>query len=67
MTASRIASALFGAFVGFWIGRALFKWLLDLDTGILVPAVGVLMLAGAVLGVAARIDEERRSKIAPDA
>jgi hypothetical protein len=66
MTGSRIASALFGAFVGFWIGRALLQWLLDLDTGILVPAVGALMLGGAVLGVAARIDEERRGKISPD-
>jgi hypothetical protein len=41
MAARRISAGLFGAFVGAWLGRAAFKWILDLDGTLLIaPIVG---------------------------
>ncbi len=65
MTAQRIVSTLFGAFVGFWIARALFKWLLDVPSDIYVVLAVVFALAGAALGIAARLEEERERRGTP--
>jgi di/tricarboxylate transporter len=61
MTSSHvIGGALFCAFVGFWIGRALFVWLLDLDRpyGLLLAAA--VAVVGAVIGAAAGREEARK-------
>jgi hypothetical protein len=60
MAARRIGAGLFGAFVGAWLSRAAFKWILGLDGTLLI----VLIVAGAAVGaavcVAGAIEEERR-------
>jgi hypothetical protein len=33
MTGRRLGAAGFGPFVAFWLARALFKWILDVDRG----------------------------------
>jgi hypothetical protein len=67
MTGRRLAAAAFGAFIAFWIARAIFKWILDIDgTAYLAIAVG-FALAGAVLGIAADLDDERKSSDGPSA
>jgi hypothetical protein len=67
MPGRRLAAAAFGAFVAFWIARAIFKWILDVDdTAYLAIAAG-FVLAGAVLGIAADLDDERKSSDGPSA
>jgi hypothetical protein len=48
MTARKLGAGLFGAFVGAWLGRAAFKWILDL------PGEWPLVLsaASALIGAA---------------
>ena len=58
MTARLFTHALFGAFAGFWISRAVFKWILDVDGTHLLVLIGAAMLAGVIFGVAA----ERESR-----
>ncbi len=65
MTASRIAAFVFGGFVGAWIVRALFHWLLDVRGTLFVVLLVVFTLCGAVLGVAARVEGERERRGAP--
>jgi len=67
MTGRRVGAALFGAFVGFWIARAIFKWLLDVDGTTYVGLVAVFMIVGAALGLAVELDEERKSQRPPSA
>jgi hypothetical protein len=57
LTARSIAGAAFGAFVGAWIGRAIFIWILDVSHTLEIVALVVLGLAGAVIGVAAEREE----------
>jgi uncharacterized membrane protein YeaQ/YmgE (transglycosylase-associated protein family) len=50
-----IGAAIFGAVVGAWLGRALFKWILDLEGATLIAAVAATaVVAAAVCGVAER-------------
>jgi len=52
MTARKVGAGLFGAFVGAWLGRAVFKWILDAPgdwSTILIVATAVI---GAVVCVA---------------
>jgi hypothetical protein len=65
MTARRLAAAGFGAFVAFWIARALFKWILDLDGTAYLALVAAFVIAGAVLGIAADLDEEGKPSRPP--
>jgi hypothetical protein len=58
MTGRRLAAAAFGAFVAFWIARALFKWILDVDGTAYLALVAAFVIAGAVLGIAADLDED---------
>ena len=44
MAARTIGAGFFGAFVGAWLARALFKWILDLEGTLLI----VLIVATAV-------------------
>jgi hypothetical protein len=59
--AARMAGAvIFGAFVGGWIGRALFKWILGMSGTSLLVLVLASAAAGSVLGVAGALEERRR-------
>jgi hypothetical protein len=67
MTGRRVGAALFGAFTAFWIARAIFKWILDVDGTAYLALAAAFVLAGAVLGIAADLDEERKSSGRPEA
>jgi hypothetical protein len=50
-----IGAAIFGAVVGAWIGRALFKWILDVEGPTLIAAVAATAVISAIVcGVAER-------------
>ena len=57
LTARSIAGAAFGAFVGAWIGRAIFIWILDVSRTVEIVALVVFGLTGLVIGVAAEREE----------
>lgn len=57
LTARTIAGAAFGAFVGAWIGRAIFVWILDVSRTWEIAALIAFGLAGVVIGVAAEREE----------
>jgi hypothetical protein len=61
MSGHRLAAAAFGAFVAFWIARAIFKWILDVHGTAYLALVAAFVLAGAVLGIAADLTEDRES------
>jgi hypothetical protein len=44
-----VGAAVFGAVVGAWIGRAVFKWILDFEGTALIAAVAAVALASAVI------------------
>jgi hypothetical protein len=67
MTGRRLGAAGFGAFVAFWIARALFKWILDVDGTAYVAVVAGFVLVGVALGVAGELAEERKSSHPPSA
>ena len=55
MTERAFAAGLFGAFVGAWIGRALFKWILDVEGTLgLAATIGVAALGAIVCFVGER-------------
>jgi uncharacterized membrane protein YeaQ/YmgE (transglycosylase-associated protein family) len=55
MTTRTAAAGLFGAFVGAWLGRAAFKWILDVEWWL------VAAIACAVVGAAICVAGERES------
>jgi hypothetical protein len=57
LTARTIAGAAFGAFVGAWIGRAIFVWILDVPRTWEIAALVAFGLAGVLIGVAAEREE----------
>ena len=57
LTARTIAGAAFGAFVGAWIGRAIFVWILDVSHTWQIVALVTFGVVGAVIGVAAEREE----------
>jgi hypothetical protein len=65
MTGRRLGATLFGAFVAFWIARAIFKWILDVDGTAYVAIVAVSMILGAAGGLAIELDEERKAQRPP--
>jgi hypothetical protein len=60
MTARMAGAVIFGALVGAWMGRAVFKWVLDVSRTSLLVLVLATSAAGAVLGVAGALEERRR-------
>jgi hypothetical protein len=57
LTARTIAGAAFGAFVGAWIARAIFIWILDVSRAVEIAALVAFGLAGVVIGVASAREE----------
>jgi uncharacterized membrane protein YeaQ/YmgE (transglycosylase-associated protein family) len=48
-----LAAAVFGAVIGAFIGRAVFKWILDLEGTALIAAIVAVAVTGAVICAAA--------------
>jgi hypothetical protein len=67
MTGRRLGAAGFGAFVAFWIARALFKWILDVDGTAYIALAAASAIIGAAVAVAVELEEERRSSRRPSA
>jgi hypothetical protein len=59
MASRRIGAGLFGAFVGAWLSRAAFKWILGLEGTLLIALIVAGAVAGAALCVAGAIEDER--------
>ena len=57
LTARSIAGGAFGAFVGAWIARAIFIWILDVSRPVEIAALVAFGLVGIVIGVAAAREE----------
>ena len=56
MTARILGHALFGAIAGSWVGRALFKWVLDFEGTTLILAIAGCAVVGLILGVASGLE-----------
>jgi hypothetical protein len=54
-----VGAVIFGAFVGGWIGRAFFKWIVDVSGTSLLVLILATTAAGGVLGAAAALQERR--------
>jgi hypothetical protein len=59
MFARLLAAGFFGAFVGAWIARALFKWLLDVEGATLAVLVIAFGLVGVIVSVAGERERAR--------
>ena len=53
LTARSLAGLAFGAFIGAWLARAIFVWILDVPRGWEIAALVAFGLVGAVVGLAA--------------
>ena len=58
MTSRVLGHALLGAVAGGWIGRALFKWILDFEGTLLIALIVACAAVGLVIGIAS----ERESR-----
>jgi hypothetical protein len=67
MTGRRLGAGGFGAFVAFWLARALFKWILHMDGGAYWGLVAVFVIVGATIAVASDLAEESKSSRPPSA
>lgn len=65
MTARTAGAVLFGAFAGAWIGRAAFKWILDLPGDWPLVLSGVCAAIGALVCFAGE-QETTRAKTADE-
>jgi hypothetical protein len=61
----RLGSVVFCGWIGAWIARAAFDWLLDVPRAWVVAALVVGAVLGGTLGLAAAIEEERKTAAAP--
>lgn len=59
MATRRIGAGFFGVFVGAWLSRALFKWILDFEGALLIALIVMGALVGAAVCVAGEIEGER--------
>jgi hypothetical protein len=60
MAARTLGAGFFGAFVGAWLARALFKWILDFDGTLLIVLIVATAAVGAAVCVAGEIGEGER-------
>ena len=60
MAARRISAGLFGVFLGAWLSRAAFKWILDLDGTLLIALIAAGAAVGAAVCIAGELESERR-------
>ena len=64
ITPRRIAAAFFGTAAGLFLGRALFKWILDLHGAWEWGPIVALAVAGCVLGVVSELEKEEEQRSA---
>jgi hypothetical protein len=60
MNGKTAGAFVFGAIVGAWLGRALFKWILDVEGTTLIVAVAGVALAGALVCALGEATSARR-------
>jgi len=60
MAARTLGAGFFGAFVGAWLARALFKWILDFDGTLLIVLIVATAAVGAPVCVAGELGEGER-------
>jgi uncharacterized membrane protein YeaQ/YmgE (transglycosylase-associated protein family) len=60
MAARTLGAGFFGAFVGAWLARALFKWILDFDGTLLIMLIVATAAVGATVCVAGELGEGER-------
>jgi len=60
MAARTLGAGFFGAFVGAWLARALFKWILDFEGTLLIVLIVGTAVVGAVVCVAGELGGEQR-------
>jgi hypothetical protein len=59
MNARILGAAVFGGIAGAWLGRALFKWVLDVGGTLQLVLILVVAALGLVLGVASELERRR--------
>ena len=62
LTSKTLGSVLFCAFVGFWLGRAVFVWILDVDRTWEIVAMAGFGAVGLLVGVASVIEERQKGR-----
>ena len=62
ITPGRIAARFFGTAAGLFLGRALFKWILDLHGAWEWAPIVAFALVGCVLGIASEIEGRRTAQ-----
>ena len=60
MAARTLGAGFFGAFVGAWLARALFKWILDVEGTLLIVLIVATAVVGATVCVAGELGESER-------
>jgi hypothetical protein len=65
MTYRTAGAFAFGAFVGGWAARAVFKWILDLPNGWATALVLAAAVGGGLICAAGEIDERRKASRSP--
>ena len=53
--------------VAFWLARALFKWILDVDGTAYLALAAAFVVIGVAVAVVAELEEERKSSRPPGA
>jgi len=66
LSARSAGAALFGLFVGAWIGRAIFVWVLDVGRTWEIAGVVAVALVGAVLCIAGEAEDAAKRASAGD-
>jgi hypothetical protein len=59
MNSRILAAAVFGGIAGAWLGRALFKWILDVGGTLQLVLILAVAVLGLVLGVASEVERQR--------
>jgi hypothetical protein len=65
MTYRTAGAFAFGAFIGGWAARAVFKWILDLPNPWATALVLAAAVGGGLIGAAGEIEERRKASRAP--
>jgi hypothetical protein len=65
MTYRTAGAFAFGAFIGGWAARAVFKWILDLPGTVATALVLAAAVGGGVIGAVGEIEERRKASRLP--
>jgi high-affinity Fe2+/Pb2+ permease len=59
MNSRILAAAVFGGIAGAWLGRAVFKWLLDVGGTLQLVLILAVAALGLLLGVVSELERQR--------